>query len=216
MPIYSTAVKFTIVVLLIMIFAGCNSKTSHNNQTGKAKEKNFFTVALLPYDNFDTALINFVQKEVGQFYNCKVTLLTNVTTPSFAFYPLRNRYKADSLLQYESTLLNAGIDAIAGLTSKDISTSLKDKPDWGIFGLGLCPGKVCVISDYRLQRASATLPQLKERLIKVVLHELGHNLGLPHCTNNSECLMTDAGGSIKQVDREKKWLCDSCQFNMNG
>jgi archaemetzincin len=216
MPIYSPPAKFTIIVLLVIIFAACNSTTRQNNKTGKTSDKKFFTVALLPYDNFDTALINFVQKEAGQFYNCKVILLTNVTTPSFAFYPLRNRYKADSLLQYESTLLNAGIDAIAGLTSKDISTSLKNKPDWGVFGLGLCPGKVCVISDYRLQRASATLPQLKERLIKVVLHELGHNLGLRHCTNNNECIMTDANGSIKQVDREKKWLCDSCQFKLKG
>jgi archaemetzincin len=156
-----------------------------------------------------------VQRETEQFYNCEVTILKAVPLPSSAFYAPANRYKADSLLQHQKGMLNNSINAVAGFTNKDISTSLKNKPDWGIFGLGLCPGKVCVISDYRLQRASKTVPQLKERLIKVVLHELGHNLGLQHCTTNAQCLMTDAGGTIEQVDREKKWLCDSCQFKLN-
>jgi predicted Zn-dependent protease len=35
-------------------------------------------------------------------------------------------------------------------------------------------------------------------------------MGLPHCTYDPECLMNDAGGTIKQVDREKKRLCSSC------
>ena len=53
--------------------------------------------------------------------------------------------------------------------------------------------------------------KLIERLCKVSLHELGHNLGLNHCDNNQHCLMNDARGTIKTVDNEKMWLCDGCQ-----
>jgi archaemetzincin len=49
-----------------------------------------------------------------------------------------------------------------------------------------------------------------ERLKKVALHEIGHNLGFEHCTNNKECMMNDANATIKQVDREKIWFCSKC------
>jgi len=178
------------------------------------KENKKFTVALLPYKGFDATLIDFITKETEAFYQCKVIVLKTVELPSFAFYAPRNRYKADSLLTYEDRLVNKGIDAIAGLTSKDISTSKDKIPDWGVFGLGMCPGQVCVISTHRLQGALLLREKLKERLIKVVLHEIGHNLGLPHCTRDPECLMTDAGGTVKQVDREKKCLCPYCRLRL--
>jgi archaemetzincin len=209
-----SAINFFINTLLTVTLFSCkNSPQKSINKQGE--EKKVLKVSLLPYENFDTSLIAFVQKETEQFYNCEVTILKAVHLPSSAFYAPANRYKADSLLQYQKGMLTNSINAIAGLTNKDISTTLKNKPDWGVFGLGFCPGKACVISDYRLRKASNALPLLKERLIKVVLHELGHNFGLLHCTNNAECLMTDAGGTIKQVDREKKWLCDSCQFKLS-
>jgi archaemetzincin len=202
-------------ILLVIILFSCNSSPAINFKKSPS-QKNSFKVALMPYANFDTALLNFVKNETAIFYNCEVVSLKSVDLPSFAFYPVRNRYRADSLLKYEKNILPQHVDAIAGLTNKDISTSNGKIPDWGVFGLGMCPGKVCVISVYRLQRASKTASQLKERLIKVVLHELGHNLGLPHCTSNPACLMTDAGGTIIQVDRENKWLCESCKSKLSN
>jgi len=50
-----------------------------------------------------------------------------------------------------------------------------------------------------------------ERLDKIVLHEIGHNLGLDHCTNDPQCMMNAANGSIKEVDQERIWFCDKCR-----
>ena len=184
------------------------------NSLSLKKENKNLVVALLPYKGFDVTLIDFVQKETEVFFRCKVVILQSATLPNFAFYAPRNRYKADSLLAYENRILGKGIDAIAGLTNKDISTTKGSISDWGVFGLGMCLGPACVISTHRLGGGSVPMEKFKERLIKVVLHELGHNLGLPHCGKNADCLMTDAGGTIKQVDREKKWLCPACQIKL--
>ena len=185
-----------------------------NNLYSLKKENKNLVVALLPYKGFDLTLIDFVQKETELFYRCKVVILKSVVLPAFAYYAPRNRYKADSLLVYENRIISKGIDAVAGLTNKDISTTKDKISDWGVFGLGMCPGPACVISTFRLQGASVSTEKFKERLIKVVLHEIGHNLGLPHCDRNAQCLMTDAGGTVKQVDREKKWLCPACRIKL--
>lgn len=97
------------------------------------------------------------------------------------------------------------------LTNEDISTTKNNNLDWGILGLGTCPGNTCIVSTYRMQKKSVPVVLFKERLIKIILHEIGHNFGLPHCKNDPECLMNDAEGTIATVDKEKKWLCNSCR-----
>ncbi len=198
--------------LMIILSSGCDRTPKRESEIQKRKPD--FILALQPYKGFDTSLNSFIKKETEQFYNCRVIILEPVVLPPSAFYAPRNRYRADSLLDYEKTLISRGVEAIAGLTDKDISTTSGNIQDWGVFGLGLKPGNVCVISTFRLQ--STTAKQFRERLIKVVLHEIGHNLGLPHCKNNPECLMTDAAGTMSQVDREKKWICEKCQIRLNG
>lgn len=198
-------VNFLFFLLSAIAIISC--KQSANSIINIKNNTDKFTVALMPYKGFDTTLLYDVLKEVEVFYKCNAIIIPVSNLPTNAFYTPRQRYKADSLLVFQKQLAKDGIRSVIGFTAKDISTAT---PDWGVFGLGYCPGKACVISTYRLKKASVTTVQLKERLIKVVLHELGHNLGLPHCTFNKECLLTDAGGTIKQVDRERKWLCSKC------
>lgn len=201
---------------LIIFFIALLSQTACRQQpplpkTAEKKGKPL-TVALLPYKNFDTSLINFIKTEITGFYiNCEVTVLPEKKLPAFAYSKVHHRFKADSLLRYQHKLNIKGVKSVMGLTASDISTKKSPHADWGVFGLGYCPGKAAVVSTYRLFRSSKSEKQFKQRLSKVVLHELGHNFGLPHCTINKECLMNDAVGQIKQVDRERKWLCDSCR-----
>jgi archaemetzincin len=47
-----------------------------------------------------------------------------------------------------------------------------------------------------------------ERIMKEILHELGHNFGLLHC-RDWDCVM-HASASIEQVDIKGSYYCDSC------
>lgn len=82
--------------------------------------------------------------------------------------------------------------------------------DWGIFGLGELAGRVCVVSTFRLGARGADETKLRERLRKVAIHEVGHVMGLPHCTHK-HCVMRDAEGSIATVDAETGAFCQECE-----
>lgn len=124
-----------------------------------------------------------------------------IPIPDHCLNMQKYRYRADKLLVFLSTLY--GKDTlVVGLTHKDISTSKGIYPDWGIMGLANRPGRVCVISSYRPARNG-----LRNQLYKVVLHEIGHTTGLPHCKVKS-CLMRDAEGGIPL--KEEKEFCTGC------
>jgi archaemetzincin len=124
--------------------------------------------------------------------------------PKSAFYAPRSRYRADKLLVWLSK--STPTDIVLGVTEQDISTTLGKHEDWGIFGLGYCPGKASVISSFRLKKKGKV--GVEERLCRVAIHEVGHNFGLPHCPN--ACIMADAQGSIKSVDSEANF-CKQCR-----
>jgi archaemetzincin len=44
----------------------------------------------------------------------------------------------------------------------------------------------------------------------VAIHEIGHNLGLKHCST-PKCVMQDAVETIKTVDVAGVELCNSCK-----
>ena len=115
------------------------------------------------------------------------------------------------------------VDYILGLTAHDISTTKRNEnglvkepaskyEDWGVFGLGYMPGESCVVSTFRL-----THPKAKaiDRLRKICIHELGHNMGLNHCEDKG-CVMTDAAETIKTIDHVTLRLCASCRKKLGS
>lgn len=127
-----------------------------------------------------------------------------------------DRFSADKILTLLKGAMPRGCDRMLGLSSRDIFSPKTVKgqkiPYWGIFGLGYQPGNACVVSDFRLKKFNGKTEDLT---VNVVLHECGHNFGLPHCSADSACLMNDAKGTIQTLFREKKWLCPSCRKKIN-
>ncbi|MBU7571516.1 MAG: matrixin family metalloprotease [Flavobacterium sp.] len=157
---------------------------------------------------------------IDSFYNVRTVILPHKELYKQAYVNIKSpRYRADSIIRIQKRNLPDSLDFVVGLTVKDISTTKREssgeviKPaskytDWGVMGLGFCPGKSCIISTFRLHHKN---PNVRlERLKKVTIHELGHNLGLPHC-KNKKCVMTDAVESIATIDRESLSLCEDCR-----
>jgi len=134
--------------------------------------------------------------------NPKISIRKSISLPESAFYSPRNRYRANSIINYLNRFGSTDT-VVIGLTSKDISITKGDIKNWGIMGLGLEPGNACIVSTYRLSKTN-----LISQLNKLALHELGHTQGLPHC-NKNYCFMRDAEGG-NHFD-EETGFCQSCK-----
>ena len=165
-------------------------------------------IAIIYYAPINTNLKQELIQNITATYNCTVTEIKGIAAmPATAYYKPRNRYRVNLLL--EDLKKYNGFNKVIGITSKDISTSSNGVYDWGIMGLAYRPGKQCVISTFRIKTPDKIL--FNDRLVKVALHELGHTMGLPHCTFSRTCFMEAAEGTIKSVDRETRFLCSNCK-----
>lgn len=180
--------------LFILLFTACQSGPDSIVRTNPIIE-------IQPLGNLDSNTVLFLKNEITALYP-QTILKPKLALPANAFYVGRNRYSADSILQYLSGRTSTGHICI-GITNADICTRNKDIPDWGVMGLDYCPGKSCVASAFRLSKQHT-----RSQLLKVAVHELGHTLGLKHCLVKT-CFMRDAEGH--NTTDEETGFCNDCK-----
>jgi len=179
----------------------------NNKKTQIKKNKKINTVVFIqPLGDVNQDYLKLVKESVEFFYHFDCVIKETKPLTNDLLTVSGARYSADKILEKFDTKQNYLI-----LTEKDIATPKNQYPEWGILGLGYRPGTTCVVSTFRMKR-NVNENVVKDRLKKVALHEIGHNLGLSHCDNNPHCMMNDAKGTIKQVDLEKIWLCEKCNY----
>ena len=84
-----------------------------------------------------------------------------------------------------------------------------------VFGEAVCPGKAALISLWRLKPEFYGEPPnmelFLERAVKEAVHEVGHTLGLRHCSRSS-CVM-HFSNSISDTDIKQSLFCDRCNLH---
>src|SRR5690606_37557080 len=98
------------------------------------------------------------------------------------------------------------------ITKRNADGTIKDPAskyaDFGVFGLGYRPGRASVVSGFRLGGAGGAVRV--DRLVKVAVHEVGHNLGLGHCPEPF-CVMRDATERVRTMDQVGRVPCVRCR-----
>ncbi len=209
----NTLLLFTV----FLFFLGCKNKS-------QVPIKKVTYIAIIPLNNWRNDDISFIQKNIQDYFKKSCIVKDVIRLPNnFLNTEKGLRYSADSIISHLASLKNDSVLTYVALTNEDIFTTIKDengaimKPIekykvWGIFGLGYMPGKACVISSKRLYTSNTQ--KYQHRIRTVVLHEIGHNLGLPHCPTIN-CIMSDANEKISTVDHSSSDMCKSCSAKIN-
>ena len=163
-------------------------------------------ITIQPFGDIPPSYVSYFYKQASQIIP-GINIKATIPLPKSAFYAPRNRYRADSLIDFlERNTPDKQVTI--GLTTKDISCTDPRSPDWGVFGLSYCPGKACVASSFRLKGDNKM-----DQFFKIAIHELGHTQGLDHCPDTT-CIMQDAKGH--NTTAQEQGFCKVCKAKLKA
>jgi len=171
---------------------------------------------IVPVGSALKEILQSVKIELELYLNIKSRILGRLPMPKEAFNRWRKQYNAEIVMD---TLSQA---SEVKFIDKSIPTLMVTDHDlyYGglnfIFGLENPSTKTAIVSIARLRPEfydeSPNVKLLKERTVKEVIHEMGHNMGLDHCYDPS-CVMKFSP-SISDVDEKKKEFCERCKSHL--
>jgi archaemetzincin len=204
-------IKLLIIIVILLLACSINCRRQQLlslNNHGPTQ-----TIAFVPFNSFDISEIKNVLTEISTFYNKPVIILPRAFIPSNSFDHIIEQYSADSILDLLTKMKPDSIVEVVGLTNEPIfSINKKRYYEQKIFGFGDHPGNVCIVSDTRLKIADNEI--YNSRLKKVIIHEIGHNMGLSHCKND-QCTMSEKNGNLKNLDNTEVYYCSDCRKKVN-
>jgi len=140
----------------------------------------------------------------------RVQILRPLDSPTMAFDSFRKQYHSTRILaileEYAETVET---EYVLGITSADLYIP----GNYFVFGEARCPGRVAVISTFRLRTHRSDQSGLFEsRVVKEAVHETGHMMGLEHCPSAS-CVMCFSE-QVVDTDRKREDFCSECESKL--
>jgi archaemetzincin len=165
-------------------------------------------INIAPVKFSNTALLSSIVEELERTIKNSVTIINIDLSIEEAFSKEREQYFSTQIIAEAIKKTSEITGKVLILTDVDLYIPVLTF----VFGEAQLNGKHSVISVCRLheefysEKTDEVL--LKERSIKEILHELGHNFGLKHCLN-WDCVM-HSSTSIEEVDIKGKYYCNNC------
>lgn len=166
-------------------------------------------IKIIPLGEVPQKIIERIREELKPTYRMIGIITPIVQLPKSALNRLRGQYRSDLLLDF---LEKNHEGRILGITAEDMYA---DKLNF-VFGQAKIMGRVAIVSICRLNPVFYHQPMneelFQERAVKESIHEVGHMLGLVHCTNK-KCVMSFSN-TIVDVDKKTKDLCSMCKIQL--
>ena len=165
-------------------------------------------ISILPFGREELGLVQHVKEKLERIFIKRICIKDVVEIPRSAYDPERDQFNSTKILKEILNHYSEEDEKIIGITGVDLFIPIFTF----VFGEAQLGGKAAIVSYARLKQEfyglPPNLPLLKERLVKEVIHELGHTFGLVHC-EKKWCVMSFSA-SVKNVDFKKDSFCTDC------
>lgn len=170
-------------------------------------------IAIQTFGEFDTNLLDRLKSQLSKIFNAEVVIYQSIALPNSLADKYDGKVPADSLLTLLEKEKKGRVVEVIGLTNKEIFIPKLHEgftiPEiHSIRGYGYVSKGICIVSNYSLTSLDRRLHE--NRLFKATLHEVGHNIGLAHCSS-SGCIMTEKSGDIVVLDTISGSFCEKCK-----
>jgi archaemetzincin len=161
-------------------------------------------IIILGLNIIDRKILEYVCKYLSEkIFYCDCEIIESLTLEPHFYNKLREQYDSDLILNWIAQKTKTyKANVILGIGDFD---AYADNLNF-IFGEAYPKNHVCAVYLGRLKTSDNNL--YNERIIKEVIHEIGHALGLQHCPN-PECVMYFSR-TINDTDHKKPMYCKKC------
>lgn len=166
-------------------------------------------IVLVPVGSVEEAVLERIRPTLEETFRRASTVHKPLPVPKYAFNPTRGQYHSAAILKRIETLRATEWDAAIGVV--DVDLFVPEVPF--IFGEADRSTRSAIISVTRLRPESGTPESKKElllkRLIAEAIHQVGLIRGLAQCPNN-RCVMFYSA-TVQDTDKKGASFCANCR-----
>jgi len=166
-------------------------------------------IIISPINNIDVCNYQLLGQKIHRTFGFQTEIKSLLQDVNFAYDLTRDQYHSTAILEKLASTSPSQAIKVVAITNKDLFIPILTH----VYGEAQLAGKACIVSTFRLHEGLSVANIEKEfenRVVKEVLHELGHTFNLRHCDDKS-CIMHYCR-SIKDVDRKTDQLCRYCKI----
>lgn len=170
-------------------------------------------ITLISFGSFEKRLLPEIVDDISRETGIPVFHKEGFIDVGDFFNPERKQYDGNKLLHEVESNFATDTGKTIALFNVDLFIPILTF----IYGQAFLNGRCGIVSGYRLRNEKYGLTAddnvFTERLIKEIIHELGHTFGLKHCLN-PVCVMRSST-YVEDIDQKSWSFCSACKSNIS-
>lgn len=170
-------------------------------------------ILLVPIGPVPIYLISWLEDKLGFFVDKPVEIGKAVPLPRSGYNRDRQQYNGNSVIELLGEINHPEAERFVGLIDQDCYVEGLNF----IFGQADTGGRQAFVALPRLRPPCSGMEEdknlFRDRVLKEIVHELGHTWNLPHCDGH-ECVMRFSN-SLQDTDEKTARFCSRCKEKLS-